>query len=255
MSMLGPTPMSRRERMSVAEEIADRALQAHGADLKAVGLYGSMARNDDGPFSDIEMFCVLRTPGREFSHEWSYGSGKAEVDFYGEDVLLHKAAMVDGRWPLTHGAFHAVLALLDPEGFFPKLRDVASARTGDQFRVAIQETLIGELYEDIGKVRNTPHKGTLSFLPELAMQMAKHTAFTIGLHHRRFFSSGSRVLEEALAMPDRPAGFDALCRLVMTGDLSSSIAVTRACEDCWAGVGTWAAAHGYSVNETRRIPF
>lgn len=43
------------------------------------------------------------------------------------DVLLRKAARVDGRWPLTHGAYMTVLPLYDPDGFFEKLQQVACA--------------------------------------------------------------------------------------------------------------------------------
>ena len=241
--------------MVLAQEIADRAVQVHGPGLKAVGLYGSMARDSDGPFSDIEVLCVLRLPGEEFTYEWAYGPGKAEVNFCSEDVLLRKAAEVDGRWPLTHGAYQAVLALHDPEEFFPKLRHVAANRADDQFQAAINSVLVGELYEFAGKLRNIPHGGSQAYLPELAMQMAKYGAFVVGLHNRRCFSTGAKVIEEALTLPDRPEGFDALCQLTASGRLSEHLKVVEACESFWAGVASWAQEHGYTLIDSRRIPF
>lgn len=239
----------------MAWEIAERARDAQKSTLKAVGVYGSTARGQDGPYSDLEMLCVLGTPGEEFSYEWCYGPGKAEVNFYGEDVLLRKAAQVDGRWPLTHGAFLMVRPLIDPGGFFQQLRNVVRTRPREAFAAAIRATLVGELYELVGKLRNAMGAHKFASLPELALGMAKHGAFVIGLANQRCFSSGGRVLEEALDMPDRPAGFDELCRLAMSGQLSDPTVVAAACERFWAGLEAWAVAKGHTIVEPRRVPF
>jgi kanamycin nucleotidyltransferase len=252
---VGPEPISREDRLRLAWEIAGHARKAYGIELIAIGLYGSMARGEDGPYSDIEMFCVLRRPGAEFSVEWAAGPWKAEVDFYGEDVLLARAAAVDGRWPLTHGAYHQVKALHDPEGYFAQLRAVAAGRPPEAFAEAISATLVGELYEFVGKVRNAVAAGETLALPEWAMQMARYAAYVLGLHRRRLYTSGGRVLAEALTLPDRPAGFDALCDLVMSGRLSDPGAVAAACEALWAGLAAWAEQHGYPIVSESRIPF
>lgn len=253
--MAGPEPMSRGERLELAKEIADRALSIYGPRIKAVGLYGSMARSTDGPFSDIEIFCVLRSEGEEFSYEWSYGPGKAEVDFYSEDVLLRRAAQVEGRWPLTHGAYQSVMPLYDPEEFFARLKAAACSQTDRQFHHAICEVLVGELYEFAGKWRNARASGYTAHLPSLAAETAKYGAMVIGLHNRRTFSTGSRVLEEALTMQERPAGFDSLAKVVMAGELSEPGVVHQLCEAFWDGLITWAEAHGYELTSAGRIPF
>ena len=98
-----PRPQSRERRLALARQIARRLAEVHGPALKAVGVYGSTARGTDGPYSDLEMWCVLRTTGEDYAHEWTTGPWKAEVDVYSADLILAEAARVDGRWPLTHG--------------------------------------------------------------------------------------------------------------------------------------------------------
>lgn len=245
-------PMTREERRRLAHELADRALAAYGEQVKAIGCYGSMGRGTDGPYSDIEMFVVLRTQGDEFSHEWVAGPWKAEVDFYSEGVLLAKAAEVEGRWPLTHGSFFHVLSLYDPEGFFAQLREAAASPADEAFRRAIEGVLTGELYEFAGKWLNARAAGHRAYLAALAVETARYGAFLIGLHNRTTYSTGAKVLEESLALPDRPAGYDELARLVMTGDLTDPYG---ALERFWDGVQAWAAAHGYTIVSAERIPF
>lgn len=88
----------------------------------------------------------------DFSYEWSAGPWKAEVNVCSADVLLNTASTVEGDWPLTHGPFFSQLCLYDPEGFFPKLKEAAESPTKEDFRIAIQEVLIGEMYEFVGKL-------------------------------------------------------------------------------------------------------
>ena len=97
----GPNRISPEKRRQNMQEIA-QALREHYKDrLMALGVYGSLARQSDGPFSDIEMHCVLHGEGIDQSFEWSTGPWKAEVDVYSPDVILAQAAEVDGDWSIT----------------------------------------------------------------------------------------------------------------------------------------------------------
>ena len=250
----GPQPTDRAKRMALVREIADRVLTLYNERILAIGVYGSMARGTDGPYSDIEMLCVLRSTGEEYSYEWAHGSWKAEVDFYSQDILLQKAAEVDVDWPLTHGAYCDVLALYDPEGFFAKLRDTVLSQPQERFIAAIREVIMGELYELIGKLRNAQHSGHTAYLPELALNMAKYGAFLVGLANRRYYSNSTRVLEDSLNLPGRPSGYDTLCRMAMKGELSDPGQVAETCEAFWFGVEQWAAERNICIEEPRKIP-
>jgi len=256
MSMKGPVKISRDERFQTCREIAERLHAVYGDKVLAIGVYGSVSRGTDGPFSDIEMFCVLDESGDpiEFSHEWSSGPWKAEVNVCSADVLLDTASTVEGMWPLTHGPFFTPLSLYDPKGFFPKLKEAAESPTDEDFRRAINEVLVGEMYEFVGKLRNVTLHGPHTYLPYLAMQFAQYGAMLVGLHHRRLFTTGAKVLPEALEMPSRPAGFDDVAKLVMSGELTESPRVVSACEQFWSGLHEWAVEHGYVIH-TKRIPF
>ncbi|MGC5772485.1 ANT(4')-I family aminoglycoside nucleotidyltransferase [Paenibacillus pabuli] len=256
MHMNGPVNIPRNERIQTCNEIASRLHEVYGEKILAIGVYGSVSRGTDGPFSDIEMFCVLceSSESVEFSYEWSAGPWKAEVNVCSEDVLLETASTVEGEWPLTHGPFFSQLSLYDPKGFFPKLKEVAESPTIEDFRHAINEVLVGEMYEFVGKLRNVSLSGPHTYLPYLAVEFAQYGAMLVGLHHQKLFSTGSLVLPEALELPSRPEGFDNVARMVMSGELAEPSKIVSACENFWSGLVNWAAEHGYVIS-TKRIPF
>ncbi|MBJ6359969.1 ANT(4')-I family aminoglycoside nucleotidyltransferase [Paenibacillus sp. GCM10012307] len=252
-----PAQLTHDERLANCHIISERLHRTYGEQVLAIGVYGSMARGTDAPFSDIEMFCVLRNTDEkadECSYEWSMGSWKAEVDVRTADTLLHEAAVVEGEWPLTHGPYFHVLSLYDPEQFFPRLRKTAESVSPMEFKLAIEEVLVGEIMELVGKLRNAGMQDNFAYLPYLAMQMAHNGAMLIGLHNCKRFTTGALVMPEALTMPDRPAGFDQLAELVMSGCLNDPPRTVAVCESFWDGLETWAFKHDYIIH-IRRFPF
>lgn len=239
----GPQPHSHAERLARAEEIAACVQRHYGDQVLALGLYGSTARGTDGPYSDIEIFCVLTGPGQRQSHEWSAGAWKAEVNAFSADVLLKEAGELNENWSLTHGAFTQVRSFSDPQGFFPRLKETVFAHSAEEFRQAVGSLIVGEIYERIGKIRNACSGKKWSSVPGHAVDLAREVAYLLGLANCWLYSSASEVLDEALCLPDRPAGFDRLCALVMRGDLSAGPDVCAAANALWDGVEAWAKQH------------
>jgi kanamycin nucleotidyltransferase len=245
----GPEAIERTRRLQLAYKIAERVQRHYGETVLAIGLYGSLARGSDGPYSDIEMHCVVQGAGVDERLEWSTGAWKAEVDVYSEDVLLAWATEVDADWPLAHGACTDVLAVYDPTGFLPHLRDAALSYDDERFDQSIRDVIVGELYEWFGKMRNARAAGNEACLPYLAVELAKMGMCLIGLANRHLYTTSTRAFEESLEQPGRPEGYDRLCQMVMSGDLADPQRVVDAAGKLWSGVEMWASERGIVIEE------
>jgi kanamycin nucleotidyltransferase len=239
--------MDRARRLELAQEIAAQIQHHYGDRVMALGVYGSLARGTDGPYSDIEMHCVVHGSGVDECLEWSAGAWKAEVDVYSEDVVLGWASEVDVDWAVTHGAFVEVVALYDPTGFFSRLREATLSRPDHVLRQTIRDVIVGELYERIGKVRNARAEGRNAGLPYLAVELARFGACLLGLAHRHLYSTSTRLFEESLALPGRPDGYDALCRMVMEGALADPAQIADVADAFWSGIEGWAHERGIQI--------
>ena len=247
--MSGPRPMLHSDRLDNMQRTA-AALQAHyGERLLALGVYGSMARGSDGPFSDIEMHCILHGQGVETCFEWSAGPWKAEVDVYSADVLLRWAAEVEGDWPITHGAAVGEQALYDPTDFFTRLRTAALDHPAEVFERAIKEVLVGVIYELVGKLRNAAAANNLAVLPYFTVELARAGACLVGLANRHLYTTTARMWEESLALPDPPPGYAALVRLVMSGRLDEPARILPLVDAFWAGAERWAEGRGLKLTD------
>jgi kanamycin nucleotidyltransferase len=236
----GPQPFRPEVRRQRAAEIVQAFHQHYADKVIAVGYYGSLARGADGPFSDIEMHCVIAGSGVEKTFEWNAGPWKAEVNVQSRDILLEDATRVEEDWPITHGAYSQVLAVYDPTDFFEELRIAVHSQPEGKFRAAMQELIVGDILEQIGKVCNARALRNPGYLPTLACELARSGACLVGLANRSLFSSASRMYAEALVLPDQPEGYQAICEMVTAGELSDPERIVAAANDFWGGVEAWA---------------
>jgi len=240
----GPVSIDHSTRLKTALGIADHLTVHFGGQLLAVGLYGSVAQGSDGPYSDIEMHCVLDAPGVDRTLEWTTGDWKAEIDLVGINVILKKAAAVEPDWPIVQGAYASVQAVYDPSNLFIHLKKIALSQPVTRFSKAIKDLIVGKMYELAGKIRNAGLRQSSVMLPYYAVEFARWGACLIGLDNRAIYTLQGKLFSASLELDNRPQGYDALCHLVMAGDLTDSRQTFQACEAFWQGVNVWARLKG-----------
>jgi kanamycin nucleotidyltransferase len=245
----GPQPVLRQIRRKRALEITNQ-LRDHFQDrLVALGVYGSIAHDSDGPYSDIEIHCVISGSDIDDSIEWSAGEWKAEVDILSLDVIVEQAAQVDCDWSITHGAYVYVWPIYDPSLLFHRLKETVYAHPEACFIQAMKNVIVGEIYEVVGKIRNLQNAQDWVSLPYLTLAMTLHSACLVGLANHHLFTSLAGIFRESLTLPNIPEGFPALCKLVTNGRLDQPTQITPMIDTCWEGIETWAASKGIILED------
>lgn len=251
----GPQPQTHADRWRMVDRISAELHRVYGDDVVALALYGSLARGEDGNHSDIEMWCAVNRPGLDETAEWVYGSGKAEVNVYGVDVLHRRAAAVTDSWALWKGQFVNARPLYGDLAFFEELRALVFSPPKAAFDAVIVEMVVGECYEWIGKARNVRRHGHAATPAGMTVDFSTTIAFMLGLAHRHVYRSRGAMLGEALTLGDVPDGLAELCRLVTTGDLADAGRVVAALEAVWAGLGPWCDRMGIDVSSRTAWPW
>jgi kanamycin nucleotidyltransferase len=251
----GPQPQTHIDRLRILDRIVAELHQTYGDEVIAIGLYGSLGRGADGPYSDIELFCVVERPGLDFSHEWVYGPGKAEVNIFSPAAVRTAAQEVEERWALEAGAFVHCRPLFGDLAFFAELEALACSPPKEACDAMVRAMVVGELYEWMGKLRNDVARGESSFAPALACDFVSYVALMAALLHRQLYSTGSTLLAESLALPDLPDGYEAACRMVTAGKLNDPARIAATLEALWAGLGPWLTHHGIDLEPNTHWPW
>jgi kanamycin nucleotidyltransferase len=235
-----PLAYTREQRWARLQEIAAQLRAHYGPRLLALGVYGSVARRADGPYSDIEMYCVIQGEGVDYAYEWTTGPWKAEVDVRSPDTLLAEAGELEGMWSLTHQAAVSVLPLEDPQGIFTQMAQAALDHTDEEYAQALSDLIVGEIYELVGKVRNALAQDKTASLALFTAELGRYAAGMVGLAARRLYPSASEMLADSLTLPDQPYGYAELCQLLISGKLDDPRQIGAIVDTFWEGTLAWA---------------
>lgn len=251
----GPNPQEHTARQAIINRIVADLQKSYGDQLIAIGLYGSMSRGSDLPYSDVELCCVVQGEGIDETKEWVYHPSKAEVNIQSPDCYETDLLDVDEAWAIWKGSFLDMTPIYGDDRFFDERRKLVHAPADGEFNNAIAGMIVGELYEWMGKLRNARHVGDDTILPQLAFKFVEHCALMLGLAHRHCYTTGSSMVKESLQLPNRPDGYDGLCALVQSGRLADEDEVAAQTERLWVGMEAWTEEMGIEFDGWVGWPF
>lgn len=249
-----PASTTREEKLELIDKIKNRLLHKHGDNILAIGVYGSIALESDGPYSDIEIHVVTKDGTPLENHEFIFGKFKIEIGSRYQSELIKKARKVDDSWAIKAGSFINILSIYDPLHIFEELKKLHLQVSETSIRETMREFMIWEPYETMGKIRNNYRIKNLNYISLGANDLVWQTAKLIGLANKQYFSTRARTLEESLKMKLKPSGYQELVHHVMEGTLHDKDHLYILCEKLWSGLNEWYDELGIDY-KTHEFPF
>ncbi|MDQ0173574.1 kanamycin nucleotidyltransferase C-terminal domain-containing protein [Paenibacillus tundrae] len=231
-----PAETSRKVKFNFINEIKNKLLEKYDKDIEAIGIYGSVAQGKEGPYSDIELHIISGDGVNIPTHELILHPFKLEISTKQISEWFHQASVVDDGWALRTGSFVHITSLYDPNGLFPKAKEIVLSVPDERFREVIAEFMIWEPYETMGKIRNAKASNNLSYLPRAVFDLTWQTAKLIGLMNKQYYTSRAVTLEESIEKPIKPEGYTELATKVISGELADKEELYLLCENLWCGL-------------------
>jgi kanamycin nucleotidyltransferase len=239
--MEGPRPSPRTAREALVRSVVTRLVRAEGSALACVALYGSMARGEDGPHSDVELLASIEGRDDHRVDEWLAPAAKVKVHRYGAARLRSLAETVGPEWSLERGKWLQLVTLAGDAAVVDDLRARSAAPPAHELDRAARALLVGELHELVGKSRNASIAGAGATLPAVALRLAEQVTLWLGILRRAAYTSRHLMLAEALAHPETPAGIATLLRRALRGDLRATPGLAVDIERAWDDIAHLAA--------------
>lgn len=231
-----PAGTIRTEKLVFIDRIKNMLLNKYTEDIEAIGVYGSIAQEMDGPYSDIELHVISRDGVSIPSHELIYHPFKLEIATEQKSEWIRKASIVDDGWAIKVGSFIHIISLYDPKRLFDKTKQMALSVSDEAIEEVIKEFMVWEPYETMGKIRNSYETNNLSYLPRAVFDFSWQVAKLIGLLNKQHYSTRALTLEESIAKPIKPKGYSELAKKVISGELSDKEELYQLCENLWIGI-------------------
>lgn len=184
-------------RLQIAREISAELRQREGRNLLAVGVYGSVARGEDRPFSDVDLVMLVRTKRRR------------PRLFVRDGILVSLLQMtpqeardeVHGSpWNLPEAlsGWRSMRILYDRSGVLRRLKIRARHPKASQFRAVVRRDFLG-VYEDYGKLRNALQGGDSDEAREMAIWFTQGALMLLFCLERHVVRTGRQLFVELRA--------------------------------------------------------
>ncbi len=216
--MKGIKQHNHQQRLKVLEELVPLVKKKFGDNLLAIAARGSVARNIDGPYSDIELFAFLR--------EMPAGSTGA----YGKMRKIRNGLLVELIWctkatyinevkevqPLWFGSGADVLLPLFNKEF---IEAINGYQVQDLKRKCLEQAVKNwdKVQEATTKVLNAAAKEDQEALAVVMHDMFTNMLKTLSFINQQPFTTFSRLIPESKQFKIQPKEFPELIEIIVNG--------------------------------------
>ncbi|WP_404293862.1 KNTase domain-containing protein [Cytobacillus kochii] len=234
-----PQPTSRIEKDRFIDIVKERLLKVYDEKIMAIGVYGSFALDEDGPYSDINFQVIVFDGQRIDDFQFIYPPFKVTIETLQKQQYITSAKEINSDWSLNVARFIHTMPIYDPIMFFSKMKSLPLQISSYEIKDVMKKCMIEELYVKMAKIRNLRLIQDETSLLLNAVEFCEQSAKLIGLANRYYFRSKTRMLEESLGIATKPHGYEQLVKLILQRDWDISENIYEACEHLWTGINQW----------------
>ena len=223
----GLKPHSHQDRRLIIRRMVPLIRKKFGANLVALAAQASYARQEDGPYSDLELVAfVKRYPKSERSHAMAkiHDGMLVELEWMTERDYYARVKEVTEDWHIAGS--DSLLPIINR----PFIEKVGRYRVRNLRAKCLQQAGRHwfEVQESAGKVLNAIIKGNRTGLPLLAFDMALHMLRLLSCINRTPYVTFSRFIHQARRFRTKPRSFGRLLDIVVTGSYGDLAALKDA---------------------------
>ncbi|MFV9505368.1 MAG: nucleotidyltransferase family protein [Oscillochloridaceae bacterium umkhey_bin13] len=198
--------MDTATRQQLARELAARLRSHYGTDLVLVGLFGSAARGDDTPWSDLDLLVVLRDGAPLPNWAFVLQGVSVEVQAIHEPTLLAELGGAGPAWVRWMGVLAELKPLLGDRALVKRWQAAGLAMDATAFRLAVAPRLPGLVLAPYGRIRSAAVRNQPLEAHLAAVNLLDDLLIALSLLNRRWVTqSGSAGFHQSkafLLLPD-----------------------------------------------------
>jgi kanamycin nucleotidyltransferase len=234
--------MNHNDRIKLAREIADQIVGRYDKDIIGIALYGSVAKNEDSEYSDLEFWIATtnKLPSREVLCIYK---GQSIELFYGPaDNFISDTKTVTPFWPLQADMRRSFIIMHEQEKYFDRIHQAAKDIDGQAYNEAIRERML-RTFELIGKLRNAREINDQYGILALSREITFSFALLIGLVNRSYYKSQRGMYQKSKEMPLKPENYSELL------DIAGGFTSTDTEEVYKATISLWDKTRRFITNQ------
>jgi len=217
-----PQKFTREERLIFAKEFSEKIKSKFKENLLAVSIYGSVAREEDQPYSDLEMLVILKRLRPEKTIEGIYKGLKYEINLCTKERIKKNIYTIDIDWPIIVGQYLKILPLYDPQNVFDYFVKEYKKVVKRTFKLYIAEVFSCDLFDLFCKFFNARERKNYQTMRFLIFVLCDKVSKFLGLINKQYYHSLAERPQDAIKTPINFPSFIELMKKIMSGKIEDT---------------------------------
>ncbi|HSW79553.1 MAG TPA: kanamycin nucleotidyltransferase C-terminal domain-containing protein [Candidatus Saccharimonadales bacterium] len=196
-----PINHTHEERVNLSKNLVVRLQEKYGSDLLAVAHFGSMSRDEDMDYSDVDMIAVVKGEKIIDDIEGVQNGLSYGIDIFSQDIITSKITSVNMRWPILVGKFVTAKPLKDEQHLFDTYKQLYEETIRQDFKPYIRHIFLQEIYEECNKFVNTAQFGTRKQVLYIANRLFTKMITFLGVVNKSYYLSAASFPGKAMSLP------------------------------------------------------
>jgi len=244
--------VSHEERVELAQEISSRIVEIHRDLVLTVCIDGSTSKKLDRPWSDLELFCVVRDGTEIPGKYYLYKGLLVQIEYFQESTFLKEAARVGFDWHLAADEYRNRIVLFERDEWLKRLEKAVHDNDKADFTDDLRWATLS-MTESLAAVRNANWKRDKRDLRTRAFYLARDTARVVYLYNRKYVITTSWFWKLLFECDQRPKGLRTLIDIVAGFRKSTSRELVDASEELWRETMRMVQARGFVIDASEII--
>lgn len=211
----------------MAGQIRDELKKSLGDDLRAFVIFASTAKEEDGPYSDLEMMAIMTDDYDETACGFMREGIYCEIYYIPFMKALKDAAKIDQDWPFSADQWHRMLPVYVKQGDdcvgHIQMAAWQSLNKEEEFRKAAGLSVF-PIQEEIGSLMNAWEKGVRSDVCTHLFNFSVMVVKLMSFMNRHFYPSMRNAWEESKKLENLPKDYAELIEIIH-GETSAPVEV------------------------------
>ena len=234
------------QRIEIANRLCKLILEKHRERVLAVCVYGSTAKKLDRPYSDLEMFVVVRDGDEIPMKRYLYRGLVVGIEYPLESMLLKAASKLGWSWHWEADGYRNRIVLFERDSWLSRLDQAVAVAEKTSNMEAVRSSAMN-LTEEMTVFLNTLITDDPLVLKSRGVSLAQAAGDLVLLLNRRFVITTSWFWRQVFECATRPADLQELVEVLMGVRPSSREEMRKSADKLYSQMMEIVAASGVSL--------
>ncbi len=216
--MIYPFIKTHDERVDFINSLVELIRDKYKGEIEAIILYGSVCRNEDDKYSDVELTVIMKSPDFKETFEGIFNGHKYQTIMLGKNLVYKDIGEIDLIWPLRLGTYLDGKVIYGNELIISEFKNHFKEVIKQDFGIYLKKEFVNHIYETFCKFFNSSDREDTVRMYALADYLFWKVVSYVGLINKHQYKTTLTRVQDSIELKQNFPSFQAWGKKFVKGE-------------------------------------